>query len=60
MEGATIADELGSIDSMRQALKWAAARLPPATFVRAVQQDEFTFDVVVGVGSDTYVVFDTT
>jgi hypothetical protein len=55
-----LALEARTIGSMAAAVRWAAARVPPATFVTAVAQDEFTFDVVVRVDAETYLVFDTT
>lgn len=51
---------LGAIQSMRDALRWAAEQSPPARFVDAVAQDEFTHDVIVKVADDYYLVFDTT
>lgn len=53
-------DELRPVASMAEALRWAQDRNPPARFLKAVGQDEFTFDVVVRVDPATYVVFDTT
>ena len=55
-----MASEISSIRSMAQALRWAAARTPPAVFIDAVTQDEFTIDVVVRSGDSSFVVFDTT
>jgi hypothetical protein len=52
--------EVAAIRSMVQALRWAESRSPRAEFVNAVTQDEFTSDVIVRVGDDVYVVFDTT
>lgn len=52
--------QLDSIGTMTEALRWAASQVPPARFLTAIGQDEFTFDVVVRVDSLTYVVFDTT
>ncbi len=52
--------EVNSIRSMVDAMKWAIRRVPPAVFLNAVAQDEFTHDVIVRVGDDYFVVFDTT
>jgi hypothetical protein len=60
MNEATLRDDVGRIGSIAEAVRWAAARVPPAAFVNAVAQDEFTHDVVVRVGRRAYVVFDTT
>jgi hypothetical protein len=60
MADAALEAELGSIGSIAQAVRWASGRVPPAAFVNAVAQDEFTHDVVVKVGERTYAVFDTT
>ncbi len=54
-----IRSEVNSIRSMVDAMKWALRRVPPAVFFNAVAQDEFTHDVIVRVGDDLFVVFDT-
>jgi len=60
MDHEVIAAEVGSIRSMGEALAWASRRTPPAAFVNAVAQDEYTHDVIVRVGETVFVVFDTT
>jgi hypothetical protein len=52
--------EVGSLGSLVDVLKWATSRTPPAEFIDAVAQDEYTHDVVVRVSPDAFVVFDTT
>jgi hypothetical protein len=59
MSREAIRDEVGAIRTMTEAIAWARSRTPPATFVNAVAQDEFTHDVIVLVGHEVYVVFDT-
>jgi hypothetical protein len=51
--------EVESIRSLVDAMGWAASRNPPAGFVDAVAQDEFTHDVILRVAEDAFVVLDT-
>jgi hypothetical protein len=60
MPDPTLDAELATIGTIAQAVRWASGRVPPATFLKSVAQDEFTHDVVVRVDVRTYVVFDTT
>lgn len=60
MNWKTIELDLASIRSMSEALNWSRRCIPPATFVNAIAQDEFTHDVVVRLSPETFVVFDTT
>jgi hypothetical protein len=48
-----------SIRSLVDAMHWARSRTPPAAFVDAIAQDEFTHDVVLRVAEDAFVVLDT-
>jgi hypothetical protein len=48
-----------SIRSLIDAMRWARSRTPPADFVDAIAQDEFTHDVVLRVAEDAFVVLDT-
>jgi hypothetical protein len=52
--------EVESIRSLVDAMRWARSRTPPAAFVDAIAQDEFTHDVVLRVDEETFVVLDTT
>ena len=56
----SVLDEVSGVRSMLEALSWAATRQPPALFLEAVAQDEFTHDIVVRVTPHVFVVFDTT
>jgi hypothetical protein len=51
--------EIGPICSLVDAMAWAHSRTPPAAFVDAIAQDEFTHDVVLRVADDAFVVLDT-
>lgn len=59
MGKAALLREVESIRSLVDALHWAHARTPPAAFVDAIAQDEFTHDVVLRVADDAFVVLDT-
>jgi hypothetical protein len=52
--------DVESIRSLVDAMSWAKSRTPPAAFVDAIAQDEFTHDVVLRVADDAFVVLDTT
>ena len=51
--------DVESIRSLVDALRWAQSRTPPAAFVDAIAQDEFTHDVILRVADDAFVVLDT-
>jgi hypothetical protein len=55
-----IINEVGSFQTLEQAMLWALARKPPATLKNVVTQDEFTHDVVIEVSTAEFLVFDTT
>jgi hypothetical protein len=57
---AALLAEVRPIRTMFQALRWASSRTPPALFLDAVTEDEFTADVVVRVDLTSFVVFGTT
>ena len=47
------------LETIRAVLNWAGSRSPRPEVVDLVAQDEFTFDLVVRVAADFYLVFDT-
>jgi hypothetical protein len=53
-------DALATLRTLDDVLRWARGQEPPWSVVEIVTQDEYTHDVVVGNGGDTYLVFDTT
>jgi hypothetical protein len=56
----SLIEETRPLDTLRRVLCWAFSQTPPAEFLDAVAQDEFTHDVIVRVASGSYLVFDTT
>jgi hypothetical protein len=52
--------EVESIRTLEEVMYWAFARKPKAELINVVTQDEFTHDVIIRVGADNYLVFDTT
>ncbi len=59
MENHALLRDAESIRSLVDAMKWAQSKIPPATFIDAIAQDEFTHDVVLRVAEDAFVVLDT-
>ena len=57
---ASLRRELEPLGVLHDAIGWAAGRSPPARVEDVIVQDEFTHDVVVGLGGDRWLVFDTT
>ena len=55
-----ILDEARSFYNLEQVMQWAFKRQPPADIFLAVTQDEFTHDVVLKLGPEVFLVFDTT
>jgi hypothetical protein len=55
-----ILSEVGSFQTLEQAMLWAFSRKPPAKVNKVVTQDEFTHDVVIEVSKTAFLVFDTT
>jgi hypothetical protein len=60
MERDSILREVEGLSTLAGVLRWATARTPRAEFVDVVIQDEYTHDVVIRVGAETFLVFDTT
>ena len=52
-------DELASLWSLQDVVRWGFAQNPSYTVVEVVIQDEFTHDVVMDTG-DVFLVFDST
>ena len=55
-----ILDEARSFHNLEQVMQWAFKRQPPADIFLVVTQDEFTHDVVLKLGPEVFLVFDTT
>lgn len=52
-------DELASLWSLQDVVRWGFAQAPAYMVVDVIVQDEFTHDVVMNAG-DIYLVFDST
>ena len=52
-------DELASMWSLQEVVRWGVAQKPSHLVVEVVVQDEFTHDVVMNAG-DIFLVFDST
>jgi hypothetical protein len=52
--------ELRTLETLGQVLRWAQSRSPRAEFVNVVVQDEYTHDVVVWIDGPLHAVFDAT
>lgn len=46
--------------TLQSVLDWCQAQTPPADLVDVVVQDEFTHDIVLGLGGGLFAVYDTT
>lgn len=56
---ADVLNEVASFRTLEQVMLWAFSRKPSARLHEVVTQDEFTHDVMIHVGEETYLVFDT-
>ena len=52
-------EELRTMSSLAQVIRWSTSRHPRAEFVDVVVQDEFNHDVIVRVSCTVYAVFET-
>ena len=58
--GARLQGMLKGMRTLEDVLAWARVQRPPATFIDAITQDEYTHDIVLRYRDDVYLVFDTT
>lgn len=57
---ASVSEILRKHATLQDVLDWCRGQTPPANLADVVVQDEFTHDIVLGLGSDLFAVYDTT
>ncbi len=59
MTEAPILDQVRDFYSLRQVIEWSLSQKPPAEFVDVIVQDEYHHDVIVRIGPEQFLVFET-
>ncbi len=57
---AALAADVGGHRTLQDVVNWGIGQSPPRIVVDVVVQDEFTHDVVVPIGDELHLVYDTT